>query len=108
MRILTITCYLVFISAAQQLTAANPIDFDRDVLPILSDTCFACHGPDANQRQAELRMDLANAHLTTLLSPTRPATSEFIRRIVSQDEDQVMPPPSSKKILTDAQIEILT
>ena len=108
MRILTITCYLAFISVAQQLTAASPIDFDRDVLPILSDTCFACHGPDANQRQAELRMDLANDHLTTLLSPTRPATSEFIRRIVSQDDDQVMPPPSSKKILTDAQIEILT
>src|SRR5437764_11657178 len=84
--------------------AAEPqqVDFNRDVRPILSDNCFLCHGPDAANRKAELRLDQRQAATRPASSgesaivPGNPEQSELIRRITSQDPDQVMPPPSSK------------
>ena len=89
------------------------IDFNRDIRPILSDTCFTCHGPDENNRKAKLRFDLKEAAFLPAKSgarpivPGRPAESELVKRITSTDEDEVMPPPKAKKKLTPAQIELL-
>ena len=86
------------------LAFAREIDFAKDVRPILADNCFACHGPDENTREADLRLDVADEAVAVLDR----GDSELLRRITSQDPDEVMPPPAAKKQLTKQQIEILT
>lgn len=89
------------------------VDFLRDVRPILSDACFACHGPDESSRAAELRLDeresafriAANGH--GVIQTDDPDASELVRRITSGDEDEIMPPVDSGKKLTAAQIDVL-
>jgi hypothetical protein len=97
--------------AAAQAPAAEPVSFSRDVLPILSDNCFSCHGPDEGHRKADLRLDTregATADAIQAVVPGRPEASELIRRIVSTDEDEVMPPPKSHKPrLKPGQTELL-
>ena len=78
-------------------------DFSRDVLPILSDTCFACHGPDANARKAKLRLDVEADAKREAIVPGKSAESEIIARIFSEDADELMPPPESNLKLTAAQ-----
>jgi mono/diheme cytochrome c family protein len=90
----------------------TPIDFTRDVRPILSENCFHCHGPDAAERQADLRLDIwQNAGdilgAEHVITPGKPDDSEFIARITSDDEAMRMPPADSGKSLTPEQIEIL-
>jgi len=85
--------------------AAQPVDFSRDIRPILSDNCYACHGPDSNVRQANLRLDLLDNAFTgrpgrTPIVPGDPDASLLIRRIISDDPGYRMPPPESKKSLT--------
>ena len=100
---------LVFTAA----TAAAPkVDFNRDIRPILSNKCFACHGPDKTHREAELRLDVeANAKAKKVdhyvIVPGKPADSELVKRITSNDPDAQMPPPSAKKPLTKREIELL-
>lgn len=87
---------------------AQSVQFNRDVRPILSDNCFACHGPDANKRAADLRLDQrddAIAH--NAFVPGKPEESELIRRILSDDPTTVMPTPESHKTLTPKQKETL-
>lgn len=81
-------------------------DFSRDVRPILSDHCFACHGPDAAQRQAELRLDTSEG-LDSILGAGVPAESQLIHRIDSPETDVVMPPPEFQKPLSKTQREVL-
>ncbi len=89
--------------------AAEPIDYARDVRPILSQFCFRCHGPDEGSREAGLRLDLRESALKPAESgeraivPNQPANSELLKRIESTDSDSVMPPPSTKKVLTATQ-----
>ena len=91
------------------LTAADElVDFDRDIRPILSAHCFACHGPDSQQRQAELRLDRANDHLTAILSRDKPQQSQLLARISSTDPEIQMPPPKAKLPLTAQQRGLLT
>jgi hypothetical protein len=100
---------LVALGCASRLTAAD-VDFARDVLPILSENCFACHGPDAKARKADLRLDTKEDALRTespVIVPGKNADSELIRRILSDDPGEVMPPPRAKKKLTPRQIDIL-
>jgi mono/diheme cytochrome c family protein len=91
----------------------SEIVFARDVLPILSDTCFQCHGPDAKNRQAELRLDVRDVALSELPSgshaivPGNLEESELIRRIEATG-DEVMPPAKSLKQLTAAQKQTLS
>ena len=85
------------------LSALAAPDFSRDVLPILSDTCFACHGPDANARKAKLRLDVEADAKQEVIVPGKSAESELIARIFSTDPDELMPPPESKIKLTAAQ-----
>ena len=88
-------------------------DFSREVRPILSDKCFACHGPDAKARKAGLRLDGRQHALhggkseLPALVPGKPEESEVFIRITSSDTDEVMPPADSPKKLTPAQIDTL-
>lgn len=89
---------------ASTLTAAEPLQFNRDVRPILVDMCFACHGADSAARKADLRLDQRDAAMSSkAIVPGDIAQSEMIRRILSSDTDEVMPPPSTKKVLTASQ-----
>ncbi len=99
-------CTAVFIPLfAAKLSAQDTIQFRRDVRPILSDTCFKCHGPDEKARQGELRLD-RRADAASVLN-TDQDVSEIIRRITSPDPDERMPPPATKLALTPAQIQTL-
>ena len=92
------------------LAAAEPVDFRRDVLPILSDNCFLCHGPDAKTRKADLRLDRNEDALRTtepVIVPGRSAESELFLRVASVDLAERMPPPKSGRALSAAQIETL-
>ena len=94
--------------AAIAVEPATKVDYSRDIRPILANVCFACHGPDANKRQADLRLDLLTAAGKKVLSPGNAAASELLRRVGSKDPDEQMPPPDSKKPrLTVSQIELL-
>ncbi len=88
------------------------MDFDREVRPILSEHCFACHGPDGEQRQAGLRLDtreglLGSAGRPAPFLPGNPEGSEAIARILAEDPAERMPPPEAKRPLTLEQIQIL-
>ena len=88
------------------------VDFARDIQPLLSDNCFACHGPDAKQRKADLRLDTRDGALADLdgvsaVVPGKPSESELVARITTDDEDDLMPPPDSGKQLDAAQKALL-
>ena len=84
------------------------VDYNEDVRPILSENCFYCHGPDGNKRKAKLRLDVREAALEKkAFVPGDAEASELIKRLVSSDSDEVMPPPDSHRTLTAAQKEIL-
>ena len=87
--------------------ARDRIDFNRDIRPLLSETCFHCHGPDAQTRQADLRLDQAASAISVIV-PGEPDSSELIQRIHSDDPDLRMPPPDSRKQLSDQQRELLS
>jgi hypothetical protein len=92
--------------AAKAASAA--IQYNRDVRPILLDKCFSCHGPDSASRQADLRLDQREAAIEmAAITPGDPDASEMIRRILSTDEAEQMPPPETKKKLTEAQKQTL-
>jgi len=99
----------------QAVRAESPAfpDFNRDIRPILSQNCFACHGPDEHDRQAGLRLDDRDAALAELESglrailPGDPATSELVARIRQSDPDLLMPPPESNHRLSDSEKDLL-
>jgi hypothetical protein len=85
-----------------------PVDYGREVRPILSENCFYCHGQDANKRKAKLQLNtLAGQRTNDMIVPGQPAKSEVIRRILSTDPDEQMPPPDSHRTLTAAQKDVL-
>ncbi|MFN0110982.1 MAG: DUF1549 domain-containing protein, partial [Blastocatellia bacterium] len=88
---------------------AGSVDFNREIRPILSDTCFACHGPDEATRKAKLRLDTKDGAFakTGVIVAGNSAESRLIKRITSKDPNAVMPPVSSGHRLTDKQIELL-
>ncbi|MCY2964669.1 MAG: PSD1 and planctomycete cytochrome C domain-containing protein [Planctomycetota bacterium] len=84
------------------------LDFNRDIRPILSENCFYCHGQDANKRQGDLRLDLREEALKSqAIVPGDLAASELIRRIRTENHDELMPPPKSNRKLTDQQKQTL-
>ncbi|HUY91562.1 MAG TPA: DUF1549 domain-containing protein, partial [Pirellulales bacterium] len=94
------------------LAAAGELSFNRDIRPILSENCFACHGLDAKQRQADLRLDVAEGSLAErdgkfAVKPGDLVQSELWKRVNSADPDELMPPPETKKTLTAEQKETL-
>ncbi|RMF37207.1 MAG: DUF1549 domain-containing protein, partial [Planctomycetota bacterium] len=98
--------WVVLAAAPGRVQAQIPaIDFDRDIRPILSDKCFACHGPDEQQRQADLRLDERAGLFGDLggyraVVPGRPEESELLRRVLAEEDDLRMPPPESKLAIT--------
>ena len=109
---------LLFVASVSQRTvlAVQPetLSFNHDVRPILSRYCFACHGPNSEDRQAGLRLDVRESALQELDSgmravvPSKPNESELITRILDSDPDVIMPPPESNHVLTKKQKEILS
>ena len=108
-----ITAPLLCVLAATRLFAADAPDFSRDVRPILSQHCFKCHGPDDKTRKGGLRLDLRDSATkeaksgAVALVPGQPDKSELVARIFSTDEDELMPPPSTKRALTPEQKDTL-
>src|SRR5438477_11725959 len=92
-------------AAAQQTSS---IEFNRDIRPIITENCYACHGPDKNQRKAKLRLDQREVAIERgAIVPGKPEESKLIEHIFSTDADEVMPPPKSRKVLSAAQKELL-
>ncbi len=92
--------------------SAAEVDFARDVLPILSENCFHCHGPDETARKAGLRLDTKEGAFKkkkdrAMIVPGQSAESEVILRTHSQDAEEMMPPPDSNRKLTAKQIATL-
>lgn len=87
--------------------AQQPVDFNQDVRPILSENCFFCHGQDPNQRQADLRLDQREPAIEAGAITPGDIESYLIERIYSDDSDLLMPPPDSNRQLSDQQKEVL-
>jgi hypothetical protein len=89
------------------------IEFNRDIRPILSNNCFRCHGPDSEQREADLRLDLRDEAVRPAESgkpaivPGKPRESGLVERVFSSRKGVMMPPPASNKTLTDADKRLL-
>ena len=97
------------------LTESDQISYNFHIRPILSDKCFACHGPDANKREADLRLDTEEGAFAALKdSPGKFALvsgnleeSEVYHRITSEDPGELMPPPESNLVLTESEINLI-
>ena len=93
--------------------SSRPVNFARDIRPILSENCFACHGPDDKSRKASLRLDTKEGAFAKLkegglaIASGKPEASELIDRVESDDPNLKMPPPKSGKALTPDQIATL-
>ncbi len=89
------------------------LEFNRDIRPILSEQCFTCHGFDTHQRKGQLRLDIRDEALhggksgKPAIVSGRPESSELVRRLLTTDPEDLMPPPDSGKSLTAAQRETL-
>ena len=98
---------------AQKSGAAERVDFNRDIQPLLSENCYLCHGPDAKAREADLRLDRQEGIFgktedgLIIVQPGEAGRSELIARITSADRDEVMPPPKSHRQLTPAQVALI-
>src|SRR6476660_830356 len=98
--LVALACRASAAEVAAEASLPATVEFNRDVRPIFSDTCFKCHGFDAKARKADLRLDtkegLTQKHKDFLpVVPGDPSKSEIYRRIVTTDQDDLMPPPSS-------------
>ncbi len=92
----------------QAAAEPGPISYNRDILPILSNSCFSCHGPDEKAREEELRLDLREAALENrggyfAIDPGNAEESEVVLRIFNEDPEETMPPPDSGRTITDEQ-----
>ena len=100
---------VVVIGVSRVAAADVPLEYNRDIRPILAENCFACHGPDSAARKGELRLDKREAAVEKkAVVPGKVSESELIKRILSLDADEVMPPVATKKKLTVAQKDVLT
>jgi hypothetical protein len=82
------------------------LEFNRDIRPVLASKCYACHGPDEEKREAGLRLDVREEAVKEAIKPGQPEQSPFWQRITAHDPDEVMPPPSSPKPLSDSERQL--
>ena len=111
-RLLWPVALLLVIGGGRNDAVATEIDFSRDVLPILSDACYKCHGPDDGSREAELRLDDEQSAKQdrggyAVVQAGAADESELIRRVLSDDDSEVMPPTDTGKSLTSEQQDVL-
>jgi len=111
-RTLAVAGLLALVCGTAQAGDVTLVDFNRDIRPILSDNCYQCHGPDAKQRKAKLRLDteagaFRDADGTRPFAAGKPSESEVYRRITTDDTDDLMPPPDSGRALTDSEKELI-
>src|SRR5881394_482936 len=108
--------FMVFLvlalSVLAQEKASKPVDFEREIRPLLSDFCYTCHGPDGAKRKSKLRLDTREGAFididgVKMIVPGKPEQSEVFRRLVSADADDRMPPSKTKRALSAAQIALL-
>src|SRR5215472_9067960 len=96
------------------VSAPGPVEFNRDIRPILSDRCYACHGPDEANRKSKLRLDIETGAKAELgghfaIVPGEPAKSELIRRVSADDKARRMPPAwAGAAKLSEREIDLLT
>ena len=108
-----ISCvFLLLFIKAHSFGEDNKINFDRDIRPILSDNCFHCHGPDAKNRKAKLQLHTFELATTERKSgkaivPGDAMASDIIKRMITTDEDDIMPPGDSNRHVTKDQIELI-
>ncbi len=108
-RIIILFVCVGWLSAVRAASAATvpPVSYGRDIRPILSDKCFKCHGPDAETREAKLRLDTREGIVAKAVVPGQAEKSELVKRVLSEDDEERMPPPDSKLTLTGEQKELL-
>ena len=108
---LVVAVVVVPIPSSTMAVEARPVNFDRDIRPILSDACFTCHGPDSNKRATDLRFDVESSVFAERDEPVivrrNADESALIERIVTDDEDVKMPPPDAARQLAPQEIELL-
>ena len=98
--------------AAPALAVPGAVQFNRDIRAMMSENCFACHGPDSNARKAGLRLDTKEGLFEKTpkrgpaVVPGKPEQSELWKRITATSADDVMPPPESHKTLKPEQKEL--
>ena len=105
-------CALLLSAITASAVTPAPVDFRRDVLPILSDACYRCHGPDEGARKAKLRLDTRDGlyrtrNNLTVVKPGAPTDSELVLRTGSTDDEEVMPPRDAVRQLKPAEISVL-
>src|SRR5262245_19258171 len=98
--------------SSAQTPSKKPVTFNRDIRPILSDNCFLCHGPAKTTRKAHLRLDLEESAKEDrgdyfAIVPGKPMQSHLYLRLIEKEPAKKMPPKSSHKKLTPAQIELV-
>ena len=99
-------------SVARAGEVPTTVDFNRDIRPILSESCYPCHGPDPNKRKADLRLDTREGAFRDLggyaaVVPGKPDESELYRRITAEDDLERMPPRTFAHPLSKTRVEIL-
>src|SRR5688500_11366508 len=102
-------------AGSAQPASDQPVDFAREIQPILSDKCFLCHGPDAGTRKADLRLDTLDPKIGpfaardgySIIAPKSLDDSILVMRITSDDPEVQMPPPKSNRHLSPQQIDLL-
>ncbi len=99
-------------SPSRAVDSTQPLNFSRDVRPVLANNCFQCHGPDAKERKADLRLDVWDSKgdlhgAQAVIDSKNLAESELLKRITSDDADEHMPPADSGKMLRPEQVKIL-
>ncbi|HMF18756.1 MAG TPA: DUF1549 domain-containing protein, partial [Gemmataceae bacterium] len=107
-RFRNLAAFLLIGSLATSALADDKVDFNRQVRTILSDKCFACHGPDTAKIKAKLRLDVREVAVKRgAIVPGQPHKSELISRIFAKEPTQIMPPVKTNKTLTEAEKQIL-
>ena len=104
--IFSITLILSCCALSMTSVAEEPVDFARDIQPILAENCYFCHGPDAKQRASDLRLDIEEEAKQSIIAFDA-NSSELYSRIQSDDPDEQMPPPDSHRSLTPDQILLI-
>ena len=97
---------LLLLLSVTNVGRAQEVDFARDIRPLLSENCFFCHGPDEEQRAADLRLDTEDG-LSTVITPGDSQASELLRRLLSSDPDEAMPPTESNRHVTPTQVALI-